>query len=69
MKDQKDWARDLERAVTAAEREVRVQNEAFKESLSEWGTDEESAAFAAAMAFNPGGEKKRAVLMTGAIRG
>ncbi len=69
MKDLKDWARELERAVTAAEREVRAQNEAFKESLAEWGTDEESAAFAAAMAFNPGGENKRVMLETGAMRG
>ncbi|MFO0560158.1 MAG: hypothetical protein U0269_19235 [Polyangiales bacterium] len=69
MKDLKDWARELERAVTAAEREVRAQNEAFKESLAEWGTDEESAAFAAAMAFSPGNEKKRAMLASGAMRG
>ena len=59
MEDLKDWARDLERAVVAAERDVRVQNEAFKEALTDWGTDEEAAAFAASMSLSAATPAKR----------
>jgi hypothetical protein len=69
VKELKDWTRELDRAVAAAEREVCAQNEAFKETLAEWGTAEESAAFAEAMAFTPGSEKKRAMLVSAAMRG
>jgi hypothetical protein len=69
VKDLKDWGRELERAVAAAERDVRVQNEAFKEALADWGTDEEAAAFAASMSFAPGAERKRAVLTGAYLRG
>jgi hypothetical protein len=69
VKDLKDWARELERAVESAERDVRVQNEAFKEALADWGTDEEAAAFAASMSFAPGAERKRPAMTGAYLRG
>lgn len=62
MKDLKQWSKELERAAAEVERELLAQNAAFKDALSEWGTDEEAAAFAASMAFGPSAERKRASL-------
>ncbi|MBL8677851.1 MAG: hypothetical protein JNK05_01700 [Myxococcales bacterium] len=67
MKDGKEWAREVERAVLAAEREIAEQNAAFAQDLAEWGTDEMAAQFAAVAKASPGSERKREALPRGAF--
>jgi|LNFM01.1.fsa_nt_gb hypothetical protein len=65
MRDGKEWAREVERAVQAAEREIAEQNAAFAEEIAEWGTDEMAAQFTAVAKASPGSERKREALPVG----
>lgn len=46
MTEQRDWARDAERALAAAERELAAQDEGLREALDAHGTDEDRESFA-----------------------
>ncbi len=65
MKDLKNWAREIERAVEAAEREVCAQNAAFKDEISDWGTSDMVAQFATVATASPGAERKRHAFPSG----
>jgi hypothetical protein len=69
MNESKEWARSMERAIVAAEREIREQNAQFAEGLEAWGSDEDVARFSAVTRFSPEPARKRTPMRGALLRG
>lgn len=69
MNESKEWARSMERAIVAAEREIREQNAQFAEGLEAWGSDEDVARFSAVTRFSPNPSRKHSPMRGALLRG
>jgi hypothetical protein len=67
VKDGQEQAREIERVIAAAERQIAAQNAEFAEAIDEWGTDEMAAQFAAVAKASPGAERRRPELLRGGL--